>query len=246
MDSEPCRPQGRENSTKQPPQSTHSFFDCGSPELHFDPTSEFYDHYRVPPDFRLVQLHAVSTPQRASKVGQTLGKYQDNSEEQTCPCCNYPLQSQRFPLLVDTKELSELGEGFPLYFDMVRWLTYMTVLVLLVAGVLCLVQNYEAEHITEHDTRLDSNLMLRGTLASFGTQPRTSLVQPWVHVAALWLLLFADHVLNVRHKRLIKVLDFAMITPSDYTVMVKNLPLELNVEELSRFLEVNGRPVDLM
>lgn len=179
-------------------------------------------------------------------MGQAHGKYQDNSEEETCPCCNYPLRPLHFPLSADTKELSELGEGFPLYFDMVRWLTYMTVLALLVSGVLCLVQNYEAEHIAEHDARLDGNLMLRGTLASYGTQPRVSLVQPWVHVAALWLLLFADHVLNVRHKRLIKALDFAMITPSDYTVMIKNLPLELNVEELSRFLEANGRPVTLM
>ncbi len=176
-------------------------------------------------------------------MGQTSGKYQDQNEEKTCPCCNYPLGSLRFPLSVNTNELKELGEGFPLYFDMVRWLTYMIALVLLVSGLLCLVQNYEAEHIAEHDTRLESNLLLRGTLASYGTKPRVSIVQPWVHVATLWLLLFADHVLNVRHKRLIKALDFAVITPSDYTVMIRNLPSDLNVEELCKFLEANGRPV---
>jgi hypothetical protein len=59
MDVEVCGHQVRESSVKQPAQSTHSFFECGSPELHYEQTSEHYDHYRVPPDFRLAQLHAV-------------------------------------------------------------------------------------------------------------------------------------------------------------------------------------------
>jgi RNA recognition motif-containing protein len=38
-------------------------------------------------------------------------------------------------------------------------------------------------------------------------------------------------------------LDSAVITPSDYTVMITNLPASVSEQELGDFLELNGRPV---
>lgn len=215
--------------------------------------AETFDYYKVPPSFHFAKLHAVDSSQEAHRVGRlvaanhttTESRYLDRGEtdfQDVCPCCHYPLSPKRFPLCMNIMEMSELGEGFPLYYDLAKWLMAAMAVVMLVVGVYCLVENYEAGKISERDTRLEGHLVLMGTLANYGKTSHPSLVQPWLHVLGMWLLLVFDYVLRVRHKRLTENLDLSMITPSDYTVMVANLPKEVDVEELKQFLEVNGRP----
>lgn len=60
---------------------------------------------------------------------------------ESCPCCNLPLTAPKFPLCCDLRELSELGAGFPMYFYFVKNALFMLVLVLLIAGIPCLVDN---------------------------------------------------------------------------------------------------------
>ena len=58
----------------------------------------------------------------------------------------------------------------------------------------------------------------------------------------MWLFLVGYNFLAVRHKRLKGELDVTSTTPSDYTVMLTNVPEIADQESLKEFLEVNGRP----
>lgn len=94
------------------------------------------------------------------------GLADDFAPSDICPCCYYPIDRELFPLCVKTTQLNELGAGFPLYFDMVTWLTGLMVILLAIAGVFCLRDNYKAERISEYDDGMSENLLMSGTLGT--------------------------------------------------------------------------------
>ena len=210
---------------------------------------ELFDPYQVPPNFHLTRLHAVTERQKARRVRQLQSKYTPGGEDspaELCPCCNSPLDRSLFPLCASTRLLNELGPGFPLYFDMVTWLTGGLLLLLLIVGIFCLIDNFSAERLGERGTEMEGNVLLEASLANFGTSKSPSVVQAWLHVVGVWMLLILSSILRARHRSIKRSLDNAAITPSDYTVMVTNLPVSVSEQELSDFLEQNGRPVSAM
>ena len=207
---------------------------------------ELFDPYQVPPNFHLARLHAVRQRQKSRRVRQLHNKYTPGVEESPvdlCPCCNSPLDRKLFPLCTDTKSLNELGPGFPLYFDMLLWLTVGLVFLLLVVGIFCLIDNFDADRLVERNPDNEGNVLLEASLANFGTSKSPSVVQAWLHVVGVWIILVLYSVLRARHRSMKRSLDNAVITPSDYTVMITNLPANVTEQELSDFLERNGRPV---
>ena len=123
---------------------------------HFDPCT-------VPPNFNYSRIHGKSR-----RVLQLQAKFDEDNEslEDYCPCCNYPIDGEQFPLFCDIKRLNELGQGFPLYYDMVKFLIFMLAAALLLAGVYNLVKNYKEDRISEHDGNLSGHLILIGTLGT--------------------------------------------------------------------------------
>jgi hypothetical protein len=49
-------------------------------------------------------------------------------EDAYCPCCNLPLEADLFPMCVNSQDLGELGSGFSLYYDLIKWLIGICVL----------------------------------------------------------------------------------------------------------------------
>lgn len=207
---------------------------------------ELFDPYQVPPNFYLARLHAVWQRQKSRRVRQLHNKYTPGVEDSSvdlCPCCNSPLDRNLFPLCTDTKSLNELGPGFPLYFDMLKGLTVGLVFLLLVVGIYCLIDNFSADRLVERNPDNEGNLLLEASLANFGKTKSPSVVQAWLHVVGVWTMLALSSILRARHRNMKRSLDSAVITPSDYTVMITNLPATVSEQELGDFLELNGRPV---
>lgn len=125
---------------------------------------EQFDPCAVPPNFNYSRIHGKSR-----RVLQLQAKFEEDNEslEDYCPCCNYPIEGEQFPLFCDIKRLNELGQGFPLYYDMVKFLIFMLVTALLLAGVYNLVKNYKEDRISEHDSNLSGHLILVGTLGTY-------------------------------------------------------------------------------
>ena len=163
--------------------------------------------------------------------------------DEYCPCCGHPYVAERFPLFGPLKALGELGEGFPLYYHMVKWVIYAFLLALLISGVYCLHENYQEKKISEWADTLDGNMIMEGSLANFGRHSTPSLTQPWLHVGCMWLFLLLHSFLLHRHKAMSKDLDKHVITPSDYTCEVSKLPRDLDVQDFKQFVEERSGPV---
>lgn len=205
----------------------------------------------IPPDFSLATLHAVLLRQKARRVLRLKDKFQEDGETLAdfCPCCHYPHEGQQFPLLCEPKDLAELGEGFPLYFDLAKWLHVLLLATLAIAGAYSLYCNYTENNLS--DSSLSSNWIMRSSLgtvyaASFGDSSSPSILEPSLHIAAMILLLALHSYLVVRHENMEDELDQNTITPSDYTILVANLPrTDLHVQDLVDFLSERSRPVYL-
>lgn len=126
---------------------------------------------------------------------------------------------------------------------MLTWVTVGLVALLLVVGLFCLQDNFSAGRLVEKDPDNEGNVLLEASLANFGNTKSPSVVQAWLHVVGVWMMLALSSLLSARHRSMRRSLDNSVITPSDYTVMVTNLPPAVTEEELTGFLERNGRPV---
>jgi len=203
-----------------------------------------FDPEKIPPDWTAAQLHAVRYRQKAQRVLQLKAKFAEAGEalEDYCPCCHHPHSGLQFPLLCDVKDLAELGEGFPLYFDLVKWVGFALLLAYLVAGCFCTYRNYSEANIAAEELR--SNWIVRGSLANYGDSSSPSIAEPSLHLSALFLLLLLHEFLIIRHEKMQADLDQNIVTPSDYTIVVRNLPKEgLDTVALWRFLEQESRLV---
>jgi len=140
-----------------PPPRTNS-------RLHsMPPERNQYDPYLVPPNFKYSRIHG-----QCRRVLQLQAKFDEDNEslEDYCPCCNYPIEGEQFPMLCDIRRLNELGEGFPLYYDMVKFMVLILASSLLLAGIYSLVKNYKEDRISEYHNDLSGHLILIGTLGT--------------------------------------------------------------------------------
>ena len=161
-----------------------------------------------------------------------------------CPCCNYPHEGDLFPLFCDTVQLAELGEGFPLYFSTAKWLKLLMLVSAVIAGGYCAYKNYHAANVS--DESLKSNWIVRGSLADYGRMT-PSILEPCLHVAAIAVILLLHNVIAVQHERMEAELDRDAVTPSDYTIIVSDLPTaNFDVKDLTEFLSKGSRPVRAM
>ena len=161
-----------------------------------------------------------------------------DSDADYCPCCNLPANAERFPLCISISQLSELGEGFPLYYHTVRWLMVAFLGGLLIASVYCLHKNYAAKRIGEWDETLEGSMVMESSLANYGKNATPPLLQPWLHVLCMWGLLVLHQYLAQQHKRFCAQMDRNVITPSDYTCVLSGLPATArNAKELTSFVE---------
>lgn len=194
-----------------------------------------YDPFLVPWDLTVAKGHSVSAIQTAKKVANFQKKLEEDDEDEGnyCPCCGNPLNAEKFPLWCSLTHLSELGEGIPLYYDLIKWISIGFLGAFFIASIYCLNENYGEKKISEWSDSLDSNMILEGSLANFGRTSEPSLTQPWLHVGCMWLFFAIHQYCLHRHKRMCASMDRGVITPSDYTCVVNKLPTDLQAEELA-------------
>jgi hypothetical protein len=120
-------------------------------------------------------------------------------------------------------KMGELGCGFPLFFDLIKYLIGLTALCTLV-GVFMMVENYSAGKEDEWDSNNDGDIFLSGSLGAYGKDDHPSLAQPWLNVVLSWIMYGVYLYLWFKHKRLLKKIDDDTVTPSDFTLYLSDLP----------------------
>jgi len=139
--------------------------------------------------------------------------------------------------------LGELGCGFALYFDLVK---DMVLIMLLCFGFafFAIYTNYDADHEGDWDEELEKNnhYMISGSIAAWGTDDEPPVLQTWLNCAMVWTVLFVYVVIHLRHKGIVKTIDAGLISPSDFTLFVRNIPTDTKPEELQQWLEEKSLP----
>ena len=57
-----------------------------------------------------------------------------------------------------------------------------------------------------------------------------------------WMVLFLYVIIHLRHKTIVKKIDNDVISPSDFTIFIRKIPLKTTVDELKTWLEEKSLP----
>lgn len=108
-----------------------------------DPFSEVNKFLsQIPPDWDAAEAHANAN----RVVDRSTIKLDVNNEESFCKCCQmtFPTEDNLYSICADNIELGELGPGFPLFFEFVKYLCYLMFVLTIVYFLPCAYLIYEA------------------------------------------------------------------------------------------------------
>ncbi|CAD8066281.1 unnamed protein product [Paramecium sonneborni] len=101
----------------------------------------FYDSLRSPPNFQVAVNHSKA---------QVIHK-QIIAGSETCPCCNLPIQTIKYPILTDINVLSEHGTSYK-YFKLIKIIFILLSINFVIAGIYNLYQNYKGDQCIKNKT----------------------------------------------------------------------------------------------
>ena len=138
-------------------------------------------------------------------------------------------------------ELGEWGCGFTLYYDLIKWL----IIIMLVGSamsIFALYDNYTAGKEDKWDEQLEGNWIISGTIAAHGTESHPSIFQAWINAAMSWTCLFIYVIIHVRSKDIVQKLYADLVTPAEFTLLIRKIPTNATKEDLWTWVEENGTP----
>ena len=81
-----------------------------------------------------------------------------------------------------------------------------------------------------------------GTIAAHGTESHPSIFQAWINAAMSWTCLFIYVIIHVRSKDIVQKLYADLLTPAEFTLLIRKIPTNATKEDLWTWVEENGTP----
>ena len=142
-----------------------------------------------------------------------------------------------FPLCCNIAELKELGPGIPLYYWFVKWLIIATFMIFCVAGIACTISNYYSDHSL--DWTDSTGRIIRSSIGGQGNPyNRSGAIPTWyplLHIACMILLIIGFRIWRGWAYEREYNMDIDITTPSDYTVWIRGLADNFDIEDLKNF-----------
>ena len=97
---------------------------------------------QIPPDWDAAEAHANAN----RVVDRSTVKLDVNNKDSFCKCCQmtFPTEDNLYSICADNIDLGELGPGFPLFFEFVKYLCYLMLVLTIVYFLPCAYLIYEA------------------------------------------------------------------------------------------------------
>lgn len=233
--------------TKKKPQSSdeeNTNFIHPTQAAPFFNSSAPYDPNLFPPNIQLCEIHSqshrVSFPKRLYDKMQ--GKSIDYNEAiDVCDCCGYPVENVLIPLSTPPKDLLFLGSAFPLLFNFMKYGIALCFIILALSGIYNLTTNTQS-------TDCNSDLEILGKKCEPDYFTETSLLNKAFHTG----FLRSQEILNLisvlltmvflqlhrfKQRKLAFKCDLGIVTASDYTLQIDDLPVDLKEKDLKNYLE---------
>jgi hypothetical protein len=221
-----------------------------------------YDPYSTPPDLSLCKSH-----QKATAVGLKAPFRQLNATEQAaviqrlCPCCGVDPESKPLSLCCDNMDLADLGAGYVMYFKLVIAFG-LIMIVACVPSFFKLSRTVSGNECLSESDLSNPTLLLKNTYYLYGMARKDMNVictKDWITVHSIanygwskdtterdwsvflvllyWVIL---SFIKTYIKRTNKTIDVKNDTPSDWTLMVSNLPPDEPAETIAKNFQESG------
>lgn len=147
-----------------------------------------------------------------------------------------PKKAPLFKLGCNVSELSELGVGFPLFFYFAKNLIVLTLFAGICVGIPCAYDNYRGSGIDFLSSK-PGNWYQSTFIRDDHDIP---LWQTWLHCGFCIFLIVYFFILKRFMKKKTHKFDYENITPSDFTVWVKDIENDYKKDELHSFFQTRG------
>ena len=198
-----------------------------------------YDEDQSPPNVELAMIHGEAT-----KVYAAIPEADKNEKRKVCICCGNAYDLQKLSTCCAKSDLYHLGVGFPMYFEFVIFSGVLIVIMLAISGVYNIVTNV-LEHDCEINTDWSSDSIMycyynRINFVSLVNKRFSSfqlLVNDWLNLGAVVVMVLSFQIYRRQSKLTIQEVDNFMQTPSDFTIVITNLPKDAKDDEIRDFFE---------
>lgn len=135
-----------------------------------------------------------------------------------------------------TSSFYHIGVGYALYFDFIKYSIYLLVLLFAVSGLYNLVTNIVAGDCTVTNlTCLGDYISIMAIQNKFN-HPELIEGQLIVNLISVILMMLYFHYIRFRFRKASIKADDITITPSDYTIRLKNLPIDVSNDDLKNWI----------
>ncbi len=198
-----------------------------------------YDPSKIPPNFELAQKHG-----QAKRVYQ---KQKENAHDEICPCCHLPNQGKPIPLCGELSKIYHLGSGYSLYFTFIKYSIFLLIVLLLGSGVFNLITNYLGDScakVADKETKqyCVQDYIGKFTIANKRDKDEHLQTQVILNFLTILLTIIFFHYIRYQVRRTKIEADDHTVTPSDYTVRLSNLPLQIPSSEIRQWIEGMSTP----
>ncbi|KAL4484377.1 hypothetical protein ABPG74_019554 [Tetrahymena malaccensis] len=211
-----------------------------------------YNAYKIPPDFAKADQHML-----ANTVGpeKDINQIKENENIEYCECCARQIQRNQISLKCNIYELSFLGCGYPLYFYFLKQCMIMLFLCLFICGLFNIITNIMgSESCTNQNDPKSQNetVCVQGgyfsifALGRKQDQDTFMQIQGYLNLASMIAMMVFLQYFRKLQRELTHKCDDEDIAANDYTIMIKNIPLEFDAvnddydDDIKEFFEKNS------
>ncbi|KAL4444393.1 hypothetical protein ABPG74_016686 [Tetrahymena malaccensis] len=207
-----------------------------------------YNPHLIPPDWKTAERHG-----KARRVGKNKMPSNTQQEEifEVCPCCDYQIDKNTISLREQVDTLSFLGSGYPLFFHYMKYCIIILGLIILTSGEYNILSNFyghtclsnkdikklEAKgvHVSSKECVVD--LISIFTIANKKQKVDYADIQDILNFTTILVLMILLFFFRKEQKEIDSQCDMAELTPADYTILVRNLPVNTTKKDIREFFE---------
>lgn len=198
---------------------------------------------KCPPDFRLAKIH--ENAQKVKNLDQADYEHSKLDDlKYFWPWCQMPTTESAplYPMCCSIMELEDLGWGFPLYFYFKKFLglIYIIMIVLIsIIGWSLYARPRDGNEWVDKDE--EAPFIISLSIGNLGKNP-DNYISPEVYtmIALTTFTIIIIFLLHILFKpvqvKIIKKVDEINITPSDFTVMISNIPIDKTKDDIKEWL----------
>jgi len=208
---------------------------------------------KCPPDFEWAKKHGNANMVKNLDVRNTISKDLDD-DNMYCPCCRLPTDkaAPKYKLCVSVLALEDLGAGFPLYYQFKIFTIIIYAIMFAFVGIAGLIINTDQEKGAEWvGPGEEVAYIVEMSIGNHGALPeeyddQSIVAEQILNFIFIFVIIIGSIILRHFQSKVINDIDEKNLTPSDFGVMVTNLPLNKTQDEVRDWLKTFFEDLDIV